>query len=126
MRILVADDEVLLIELTRHMLSDYDVITAMNGIEAVERYKEYTPDMVLMDIRMPLMDGIEATKEIMKIDPNAKILAVTACAHIRAKEILDVGVLEIIKKPFDLQYLINTIKKYLLVGARVREIGVSS
>ena len=118
MRILVTDDEVLLIELTRLMLSDYDIITATNGIEAVERYKEYTPDMVLMDIRMPLMDGIEATKEIMKIDPNAKILAVTACARIRAKEILDAGVLEIIEKPFDLQYLIDTIEKYLLVGAR--------
>ena len=118
MKILVADDEVLLIELTRLMLSDYDVISATNGIEAVERYKEYTPDMVLMDIRMPLMDGVEATKEIMKIDPNAKILAVTACAHTRAKEVLDAGVLEIIEKPFDLQHLINTVEKYLFVGVR--------
>ena len=61
---------------------------------------------------MPLMDGIEATKEILKINPGAKILAQTAYARTMGKKIMKAGVLEILEKPINLKQLIDTIEKY--------------
>ena len=117
---MVVDDEIMLIGLMELMLSDYEVVGATNGREAVEKYREWRPDMVLMDIMMPLMDGIEATREILKMDRNAKILAVTAYADSMRKKILEAGVLEIIGKPFSLQLLGNTIEKYLTIEEHMR------
>lgn len=116
MKILVVDDEIMIIELLKDMLSNCEVVGAMNGKEAVEKYKELRPDIVLMDIMMPLMDGIEATREISKMNRNAKILAVTAYADSKGEEILKAGALGIIEKPFTLQLLSNTIKKYLILS----------
>jgi YesN/AraC family two-component response regulator len=67
-------------EILKIMLRDYKIIEASNGKEAVELYKKEKPDLVLMDIMMPVMSGIDAVKEIKKIDPNAKIVAITAYA----------------------------------------------
>ncbi len=73
------------------------------------------PDLVLMDIELPKMNGIDATKEIKKIDPNAKIIAVTAYAVQRGNEAMKVGVLEIISKPFKIKNLIEKVESALKV-----------
>lgn len=54
------------------------IAEAGSGAEAVEAFRQFHPDVTLMDLRMPGMDGIEATKEIRKIDPDAKIIALTS------------------------------------------------
>jgi DNA-binding NarL/FixJ family response regulator len=54
------------------------VAEASNGREAVEKYREFKPDIVLMDLRMPEMDGVEATRQIRQITPDAKIIALTS------------------------------------------------
>ncbi len=54
------------------------IAEAGSGAEAVEAFRQFRPDVTLMDLRMPGMDGIEATKEIRKIDPDAKIIALTS------------------------------------------------
>lgn len=113
MKILIVDDETLILELLKIMLSDYNVIGAVNGREAVEKYKESKPDIVFMDIMMPVMDGIEATKEILKIDSEAKVIAVTAYAKTKGKEMLEAGALDIIEKPFDPEDVKNIIKSNL-------------
>ena len=77
--ILVADDSKPILDMFGIWLKGiYEVIVAVHGREAVEKYKEARPDLVLMDIRMPVMSGDEAIKEILEFDPDANIVAVTA------------------------------------------------
>jgi CheY-like chemotaxis protein len=78
-RLLVAEDEGDLVTIYRMMLGDaYEVLEARNGQEAVDLWQEYRPDLVLMDIQMPVKSGEAAIHEILGQDPAAKILAVTA------------------------------------------------
>lgn len=112
-RVLVVEDDSAVLEAVRLMLKDeFEVIVATNGVEAVRIYEAYKPDLVLMDIMLPSMDGVEATKEIMKRDRNAKIVAVTAYATKRGKEILDAGAKEVVEKPFTRKKLLETVRKY--------------
>jgi two-component system chemotaxis response regulator CheY len=113
--ILVVEDDMAVLEVLETMLSErYQVIKATNGREAVNSYRMFKPDLVLMDIMMPVMDGIEATKEIKSRYPNAKILGITAFASQKGKDILEAGALEIIEKPFTKKKLIEMIEKYLI------------
>ena len=112
-KILLVDDDELLRGILASMLSSYTIIEAGNGKEAVELYKIHKPDLVLMDIMMPVMDGVAATKEILKEDPDAKILAITAFAPIRGKEMLDAGAMDIISKPITRKKLNEIVQRFL-------------
>jgi len=107
------DDEIAMREILKIMLKDYRVIEASNGREAVELYKKEKPDIVLMDIMMPLMNGIEATSEIKKIDPNAKIVAITAYASSKGEKVMNAGADYILKKPFTRRDVVKLINKIL-------------
>ncbi len=77
--ILVVEDDVELQELYDLLLADeYDILQAFNGQEAVDIFVSQRPDLILMDIKMPIMTGDEAIQRIFEIDPDARILAVTA------------------------------------------------
>ena len=80
-RVLVADDQSMVRAGFRRLLSDepdIDVVAeADNGLDAVAKAERFTPDVVLMDIRMPELDGIEATRRILAVDPAARILILT-------------------------------------------------
>ena len=79
--ILICDDAAFMRMMIKGILGKggYDVVgEAENGLKAVEKYKELSPDLVLMDITMPEMDGIQAVKEIKKIDANAKVIMCSA------------------------------------------------
>lgn len=80
MNVIIVDDDYLVVSSLKTIVtaSGIDVLAiGHNGIEAIKLYKEYSPDLILMDIRMEEMNGIEASKEILKIDSNAKILLIT-------------------------------------------------
>jgi CheY-like chemotaxis protein len=79
MRILIVDDQPNVRSMIRRMLGDLNLqfCEAGNGQEAVARYDAERPDVVLMDIRMPVMNGIEATRCIRVADPHARIFVVT-------------------------------------------------
>ena len=116
-RILVVDDAaVIRLMLTKILESDdYEVVgDASNGTEAVEKYKELKPDLVTMDITMPDMDGIQAVKEIKKIDPNAKIVMCSAMGQkMMVLEAIEAGAVNFIVKPFDEPKVKEVIKKVL-------------
>lgn len=96
-------------------LHNYDVIAeASDGKQAMTLYKELKPDLVLMDIAMPKMHGIDAIREILKINKKAKIIAITALySEEKQTEILEAGAKACILKPFDVPNLIKTIKEII-------------
>ena len=85
---------------------------AENGAIGVEMYKELQPDIVTLDITMPKMDGIEALKAILKINPKAKIVMVSALGQeTHVKKAVMGGARAFIVKPFKDDYVIQTLSK---------------
>jgi two-component system chemotaxis response regulator CheY len=115
-RILVVDDAAFMRTMLRRILEDegFEVQEAPDGEVAVKKYKESKFDLVTMDIVMPNMDGVTAVKEIMKFDPDAKIIMITALAHktlvLRA---LRAGARDFIVKPFDSAAVIEAVNNAL-------------
>lgn len=115
-RVLIVEDNTNLLMIFKMILSDeFKILEAKNGLEAIEQYKQHKPDLVLMDILMPEMDGIEATKEIMKINSEAKIVAITAYSS-RSDEIIQAGAIEVLKKPIRKKDLIQKVKEYVEIA----------
>ncbi len=114
-KILIAEDDESVLEVLRLILSreNYQILTAKNGREAIEIYRFAKPDVVLMDIELPEVDGVSATQRIISFDPNAKIIGVTAYVRSRGSDLLSAGAVEIIEKPFNRRKIVSTIKKYL-------------
>ena len=113
--ILVAEDEECNYELIQSVLNNrYRLLRARNGIEAVTLNEEEHPDLILMDIRMPEMNGLDATRIIKEINPSTPILALSAYAFEDSiQEARDAGCNEFISKPFKVEHLIDTIEKYI-------------
>lgn len=105
MRVLVVDDSLVATRQLTSIIESIDgfevVGTARNGAEAVRRYQELAPELVCMDIVMPVMDGLEATRAIMQLDPAAKIVVISSVAGQpdRGTEALRLGAKSIIAKP---------------------------
>jgi CheY-like chemotaxis protein len=117
-KILVVDDDDISFYLVSEILSAYpfEVIRATNGKEALDYFKnEKNPfDLIIMDIRMPEMNGYEATQRIKKINPSVPVIALTAYAHYQGKiDCITAGCDEFIAKPFNINFLLNTIHKHL-------------
>ena len=111
-KILVVDDEFEIVRLLHKFLSTkgYDVFTATSGAEAVEIVKKERPQIVLLDIIMPRMNGLEALQEIKKVDPEIGVIMVTAVMDEEmAKQAVDMGAYDYITKPIDLKYLETTV-----------------
>lgn len=112
--ILVAEDDEINFLLIRQYLKDYDfnIVRVINGVEAVNYCKNNKPDLVLMDIKMPQMDGFEAAIQIRKMHPELRIIAQTAYLSEKEK-ILDCGCIDTITKPFSKLQLISIINSYV-------------
>jgi two-component system alkaline phosphatase synthesis response regulator PhoP len=117
-KILVAEDEPDIRELLSFTLKygGFDVVTAANGLEAVEQAEKSKPDMILLDVRMPRMTGYEACK-VLKGKPETKdIPIVFLSAKGQEAEVergIEVGAIDYILKPFAPDTLISQIKKLL-------------
>ena len=116
--ILVVDDELKILEVVPLMLKKfgYNVIIAKDGAEAIKLFERTKPDLVLLDIRMPVLDGCMAYSCIKDIDPNAKIVFMTAYAtDTCVREILARQNTTLLEKPFDSSTMKNIIEQHLSV-----------
>lgn len=116
-RVLVVDDAVFMRMMIKDILSKngFEVVgEGENGAEAVEKYEELKPDIVTMDITMPEVDGIEAVKEIRKIDPNAKIIMCSAMGQqAMVMDAIQAGAKDFIVKPFQAERVLEALNKAL-------------
>lgn len=113
MRILVVDDAPFILRALRDSLEarGFEIHEAQSGEEALSAYKDIRPDVVLMDILMPGMNGISVTREIMKIDPSANIIVITAIGKPGLeKECMDAGARGFLLKPFRIRDLLDLIE----------------
>lgn len=113
--ILVAEDEDSNYELVKIVLSKrYRLIRAHNGIEAVTYCEDEHPDMILMDIRMPDMNGLDATRIIKEVNHNVPVVALSAYAFDEnIREAKAAGCDEFMAKPFRVEDLIDMVEKYI-------------
>jgi two-component system chemotaxis response regulator CheY len=115
-RILIVDDAAFVrMKYAKSLVSSgYEVVEAENGAKALEKYKEQRPDGVLLDINMPVMDGIVTLHEIMSMDPTARIAMVTCIgSQSIVLTALSAGARDFVMKPFDEDLVINTVQKLL-------------
>jgi len=116
-RVLVCDDAIFM----RTMISDiltgagYEVVgEAETGTQAVERYRNLRPDLVTMDIVMPDMGGIDAVREIVKEDANAKILMCSAMGQqALVVEAIQAGAKDFVVKPFQPSRVLEAVQRVL-------------
>jgi len=115
--ILIVDDAAFMRMMLKDVLTKngFEVIgEAENGAVAIEKYKELAPRLVIMDITMPEVDGIQAVREIKKIDPNAKIVMCSAMGQqAMVIESIQAGALDFIVKPFQPERVIEAVNKVL-------------
>lgn len=111
-KILVVDDVAFMRQILGEVLEKhgYLVVTAENGQQAVDKFADEKPDIVIMDINMPIMDGITATKKIKEIDKDAKILALSAKGFLPVIfEILGQGARDFVVKPFQEETILDAL-----------------
>lgn len=107
-KVLVVDDEPEVRCLLEEFLGGrgYEVVLAADGLEALAAVDAEKPDLVLLDVAMPGMDGVEALKQMATADPSVHVIMVTANADIGViSKLLALGAVDYIPKPMDLDYL---------------------
>ena len=121
-RVLVVDDAMFMRSMIKDILTNaggkYEVIgEANNGREAVARFRELQPDLVTMDIVMPQMDGIEATREILKVNPSASVVICSSMGQeALVVESISAGAKDFIVKPFTAERVLQVLAKVLPGG----------
>lgn len=114
-KVLIVDDAAFMRMMIKDILSKngYEIAgEAENGLKAVDKYKELAPDLVLMDITMPEMNGIDAVKTIKAFDPGAKIVMCSAMGQqAMVIESIQAGARDFIVKPFQADRVLEAVRK---------------
>ncbi|MBY0470109.1 response regulator [bacterium] len=121
-KVLIVDDVAFVRKTLTSILLEghYQIVgEAVDGNDAIEKYQKLRPDLVTMDVVMPEMSGIEATKRIMKMDKNARVVIITAMGQENlVMEAINVGARDYILKPFSAQDVLKTVERALLSDDR--------
>ena len=115
--VLICDDAIFMRTMVGDILTQagYDVVgEAETGLQAVERFRELRPDLVTMDIVMPDMGGIDAVREIVKLDPEAKVLMCSAMGQqALVVEAIQAGAKDFVVKPFQPSRVLEAVTRVL-------------
>ncbi len=112
--LLIVDDAAFMrLNLKNILKDDFEIVgEAEDGKKAVEKYQELEPDIVTMDITMPVMDGLEAIKAIKDIDPEAQIVVCSAMGQQKMViQAIEMGAKDFVVKPFKEERVLNAVKK---------------
>ena len=116
-KILITDDSILARKQLKDIISTLGspvFIEAVDGQDAIDKYKESKPDLVFLDIVMPKKDGNAAIREIMEFDPEANIIiASSVCTQSQLKLALEAGAKDFIQKPLDKDQVVKVVSKFL-------------
>lgn len=116
-KILIVDDQKGVRRLLEELFKKegWEVRIAGDGQEAIDKVEEMVPDLILMDVKMPVMNGLEATHEIIARNPGIPIIMMTAYGEIEVvKQALEAGVKRCISKPFDIMVLRDLVEKLMI------------
>lgn len=123
-KVIIAEDSSVIQNLTRKILQiqNYDITSVKNGVEVIDQINKDIYDLILMDINMPKMDGMQCAREIRKMDnkqkSNIPIIAITGNArNYSMADFNDAGINEFIPKPLNFDVLVETVKKYTETNA---------
>ena len=120
--LIVDDDKSIRYSLKRMMEKDFSILTAQNGEEALSRFTENPPDLVIMDIKMPGQSGIEVLKEMKSVDPKSLIIIMTAYGTTEtAIEAMKYGAFDYILKPFPIPKMKELIEKAISLRKLIKE-----
>ena len=114
MKVLLVDDAAFVRMSLKKILDDAAYVEAGDGEEAIEKYKLYSPDLVIMDITMPKMDGIAAVGRIKEIDDNARIIMCSSMGYQeKVVDAITAGAKDFIIKPYEAEKVIKSVKAVL-------------
>jgi two-component system nitrogen regulation response regulator NtrX len=122
--VLIVDDEEGIVESLTGILEDdgYAVMSASSGEEALKRFDEHTPDLILLDVWMPGMDGIETLKHIREKNSNTSVIMVSGHSNIdTAVDAIKLGAYDFLEKPLSLEKVLILVKRALEKQNLVRE-----
>lgn len=117
-RVLVVDDALFMRSKLKNILKkiDCDIIEAKNGEEGCRLFASSLPDMVILDISMPVMNGIEALEAMLKANPDTPIIMCSAIGQeSQVVNAIDLGAKEFITKPFTEEQITKTVQRFLKV-----------
>lgn len=115
--ILIVDDSVTYRKTLRKLLEEggHTIVgEAGDGVQAIDQYQKLKPDLITLDITMPVMNGIDALKWIMEYDSSALVVMVSSSAQAsKIKESIELGALDFLPKPFQSQKVLEAVNKIL-------------
>lgn len=112
-KILIVDDSKKTRLVLKLILTDYTILEAENGLDGIQQYERFHPNIVLMDLQMPVMDGINASEKILQLDGSAKIIILTAIHSAENSEILALGVKRLLEKPVRKSILCSVVQELI-------------
>lgn len=120
-KVLIVDDQYGIRILLNEVLQKegYDTYQAANGLQALEIVQENVPDLILLDMKIPGMDGIEILKRVKALYPGMKVIIMTAYGELdMIQEAMDLGAITHFAKPFDIVDIREAVKKYLALPSQ--------
>lgn len=119
-KVLIVDDQFGIRTLLNEVLQKegYEIFQAANGLQALSVTEQHAPDLVLLDMKIPGMDGLEILKKMKEINPDIRVIIMTAYGELDLiEQTKKLGALAHFSKPFDIEEIRSAVKKYLLVNS---------